>query len=83
MTVALNGMLDLTGVKSGRRAGRFSSERGHSWVPELALPLTFGRGPDGDVYVADFAKGDFYRFARGGTCASTASAAIETTRNDP
>jgi hypothetical protein len=67
MAVALNGTLDLTGVEPSRRAYRSSSERAHSWALELALSLTFGRGPDGDVYVADFAKGDFYRFARGGT----------------
>ena len=52
-------------------------------VLELTLPLTFGRGPDGEMYVVDFAESDLYRFARGETRASTASAAIETTRNDP
>lgn len=49
MAVALNGMLDLTGVKSGRRAGRTSSKRGHFWVRKPALPLTLARGPDGEV----------------------------------
>ena len=59
MAVALNGMLDLTGVESDRRAGRSSSERGHSWILEMALPLAFGRGPDGEVVRRRFREGRF------------------------
>jgi hypothetical protein len=31
------------------------------------IPFTLGSDPHGEVYVTDYAKGDLYLFARGGT----------------